>query len=63
MKRVKKLIKNELFAIIGGLSFFLSALVCEVLEFNTVALVFYIFALIFSGAGVMLDAIRGIFAP
>ena len=60
MKRVKKLIKNELFAIIGGLSFFLSALVCEVFEFNTVALVFYIFALIFSGAGVMLDAIRGI---
>ena len=60
MTRLKKLLKNQLFGIIGGLLFFLPAFVLEALKFNTIPLVFYVFALIFAGAGVFLDAFRGI---
>ena len=60
MKRLKKLLKNQLVGIIGGASFFVPALVLERLQFNTVALVLYIFALVFAGTGVAFDAIRGI---
>ena len=60
MKGLKKLLKNQLLGIAIGLSFFLPAIILERLEFNTVSLVLYIFALVFAGAGVMLDAIRGI---
>ena len=60
MKKLRRLIKNRLFGIISGAAFFIPAILLERLEFNTVALVLYIFALVFSGAGVMLDAIRGI---
>lgn len=59
-KRIKKLLKNELFGIAGGALFFIPALVLEWLKFDTGALVLYIFALIFAGIGVFLDAVRGI---
>ena len=60
MKKLRRLLKNQLFGIISGTAFFVPALLLERLEFNTVALVLYIFALVFAGAGVMLDAVRGI---
>ena len=60
MKKLKKLLKNRLLGIIAGAAFFIPALVLEGLKFDTVALVLYIFALIFAGAGVFSDAIRGI---
>ena len=60
MKKLRKLIKNELFGIITGAALFIPALVLEELEFNTGALVLYVLALLFAGIGVFFDAIRGI---
>ncbi len=59
-KRIKKLLKNELFGIAGGALFFIPALVLEWLKFNTGALVLYVLALVCAGAGVFYDAVRGI---
>ena len=60
MKKVRKLIKNELFGIITGAVLFIPALVLERLEFNTGSLILYILALLFAGFGVFSDALRGI---
>ena len=60
IKKLRKLIKNELFGIITGAALFIPALVLERLEFNTGSLVLYILALLFAGFGVFSDALRGI---
>ena len=60
IKKLRKLIKNELFGIITGAALFIPALVLERLEFNTGSLVLYILALLFAGLGVFSDALRGI---
>ena len=60
MRRIKRLLKNELFGIISGALLFVPAICFEAFGSDTVALVFYVLALLFSGAGVFLDAIRGI---
>ena len=60
IKKLRKLIKNELFGIITGAALFIPALVLERLEFNTGSLVLYILALLFAGFGVFFDALRGI---
>ena len=60
MKKLKKLLKSELFGIISGLCFFIPALILEGLKFDTVALVLYIFALVFAGGRVFIGAVRGI---
>ena len=60
IKKLRKLIKNELFGIITGAALFIPALVLERLEFNTGSLVLYILALLFAGFGVFYDAFRGI---
>ena len=59
-KKLKRLLKNELFGIVTGGALFAVAITLEQLKFNTVSLVFYILALVFAGAGVALDAFRGI---
>ena len=59
-KKIRKLIKNELFGIITGAALFIPALVLERLKFNTGSLVLYILALLFAGFGVFHDALRGI---
>ena len=58
MRKLKKLIKNELFGIVSGLCFFVPALILEWLEFSTGALVLYILALVFAGGRVFVGAIR-----
>ncbi len=60
IKKLRKLIKNELFGIITGAALFIPALVLERLKFNTGSLVLYILALLFAGFGVFHDALRGI---
>ena len=60
IKKLRKLIKNELFGIITGAALFIPALVLERLEFNTGSLGLYILALLFAGFGVFSDALRGI---
>ena len=60
IKKLRKLIKNELFGIITGAALFIPALVLERLEFNTGSLLLYILALLFAGFGVFSDALRGI---
>ncbi|MBR2965648.1 MAG: cadmium-translocating P-type ATPase [Clostridia bacterium] len=60
MRKLKKLIKNELFGIVSGTCFFVPALILEWLEFSTGALVLYILALIFAGGRVFVGAMRGI---
>ena len=60
MRKLKKLIKNELFGIVSGICFFVPALMLEWLEFGAGALVLYILALIFAGGRIFVGAIRGI---
>lgn len=60
MKRLKKLLNNDLFGIVSGLLLFVPALILEGLEFDTGALVLYILALVFAGGGVFIGAVRGI---
>ena len=60
MKKVLKLLKNQLFGIITGVLLFIPALIFEGLKFDTAAFVLYILALLFSGFGVFFDAVRGI---
>ena len=60
IKKLRKLIKNELFGIITGAALFIPALVLERLKFNTGSLVLYVLALLFAGFGVFYDALRGI---
>ncbi len=52
--------KNEPLRIISGLLLFVAALVLDFLKLPVAPLVFYIAALIVSGIGVFLDAVRGI---
>ncbi len=59
-KKLKKLLKSDSFKISTSLSFFSAGLIFGIFGFEIASLVLYILALVLSGAGVFIDAVKGL---